>query len=137
MDAPARFELERTAGYAIARVCGPARAEDYAAAIRALARYTREQQLRHALADCLGVTLKLGFSDHYAIGRHIADELHHLDRMVTVLPEPMITRASEKVAAGAGLQLRVMSDLAAAVAFLEEGLRAPAAAGQAGGPVQG
>lgn len=115
---PVSIELHRTPAYAVARVRGPAATADYVQAIRSLAAFTREGGDRRALADCLGATLKLGFSDHYTIGNHLATELRHLERMATVLPAPMITRATEKVAQGAGLQLRVLSDLDAAIAFL-------------------
>ena len=118
-DPPVDMQFHADGALAIATVTGPASADDFARAIDGLSGFARSRSLKRALADCAGTTRKLPLTDHITIGRRMGRELHHLERVATVLPEAHITRASEKVAAP-GVVVRVFEDAAAALQWLRE-----------------
>jgi hypothetical protein len=79
---------------------------------------TVDWPVRRVLFDLRGITTLRTFMEHYAIGQEAARHLQHLTRIASVVPPDRITRASEKTARQAGINLQVFTDEADAIAWL-------------------
>jgi hypothetical protein len=75
---------------------------------------------RRAAMNLLGVEIALGFTDHLQLGGHVAQQLRHLDRVASIVPERYRTGTSEKAAQKAGLQLRTFTVREEALRWLAE-----------------
>lgn len=95
----------------LADLCGAA---DLVAAVTAQAGY------RRALLDLTATDPQLSFTQHLQLGAHVAQRLSGLERVATVVSPANRTGTSEKAAQKAGLRLRTFTDLAEAIAWLEE-----------------
>lgn len=73
---------------------------------------------RRLLADLRNVEGRLTATEQIFLGELVAQNLPHLDRMASVVPENEITRNSEKAAQQLGMKLRVFTSRDEAVAWL-------------------
>lgn len=73
---------------------------------------------RRLLADLRNVEGRLTAPEQIFLGELVAQNLPHLDRMASVVPENEITRNSEKAAQQLGMKLRVFTSRDEAVAWL-------------------
>jgi hypothetical protein len=74
---------------------------------------------RALLVDLRGVSTLRGFTDQLTMGEAAARQLGHLEKVASLVPEDRVTHNSERVALRAGLNLRVVTDEAEAVAWLQ------------------
>lgn len=73
---------------------------------------------RRLLADLRNVQGRLTATEQIFLGELVAQNLPHLDRMASVVPESEITRNSESAAQELGMKLRVFTSRDEAVAWL-------------------
>jgi len=76
---------------------------------------------RRAVLDLLATNIGLGFTDHLQLGTYVAQRLHHLERVASVVPERYRTGTSEKAAQKSGLQLRTFTDLGEGLRWVNDG----------------
>ncbi|MGZ5180887.1 MAG: hypothetical protein ACXWC2_10440 [Ramlibacter sp.] len=79
---------------------------------------------RRAVLDLQAVDIGLGFTDHLQLGSYVAQRLHHLERVASVVPQRYRTGTSEKAAQKGGLQLRTFTDLGEGLRWVHEGREA-------------
>jgi len=75
---------------------------------------------RRAMLDLVELEVELAFTDHLQLGSYVAEQLQHLERVASVVPERYRTGTSEKAAQKGGLLLRTFADREAARRWLEE-----------------
>jgi hypothetical protein len=112
------FTVEQREGHAVVRVDGEPTLEEFLSFVQRLAADSRQWPASHALVDLRGVRTLKAFTEHYAVGEAVGRELRHLRRIASVVPADRITRASEKTAQQAGVNLRVFTDEQEAIAWL-------------------
>jgi hypothetical protein len=115
---PVHHTVEHRAGYAVVRVEGQPDLNEFLAFIHELAAQSRAWPTRRALVDMRGIRSLTSFTEHYAIGEAVAREMAHLHRVASVVPPDRITRASEKTAQRAGVNLMVFTSEGEAIAWL-------------------
>lgn len=112
------FTVEQRDGYASVRVAGEPTLGQFLSFLHLVAVESAAWEARRALFDLRGVRTLTSFTDHYAVGEEAARQLGHLQRIASLVPPERVTRASEKTAQQAGANLRVFTDEAEAVAWL-------------------
>ena len=112
------FSCEQRDGYAVVRVQGDPSLDQFLAFIKAIGGQSASWPVRRALFDLRSVRTLTAFTEHYAVGAAAATHLPHMERIASVVPADRITRASEKTARGAGLELRVFVTEAEAIGWL-------------------
>jgi hypothetical protein len=73
-----------------------------------------------ALFDLRGIRTLTSFTEHYAVGQEVGRQMGHFRRLASVVPADRITRASEKTARQAGVNMLVFTDEGQALAWLAE-----------------
>ncbi|MBI5279789.1 MAG: STAS/SEC14 domain-containing protein [Burkholderiales bacterium] len=109
---------EQHAGYAAARLSGAPTLDEMMAAVGSVAAESSAWPHGLLLVDLRGVTTLRAFTEQFTLGEQAAQKLGHLRRIASVVPEDRITRNSERPARKAGLDLRVFTDEAEALAWL-------------------
>jgi hypothetical protein len=70
--------------------------------------------------DLLDVAIELAFTDHLQLGSYVAQQLQHVERVASLVPDRYRTGTSEKAAQKGGLLLRTFTDRDAAFAWVRE-----------------
>jgi hypothetical protein len=113
-----RFEVEHRDGYSVVRVEGAPSLGQFLSFVHLIGVETAGWETRRVLFDLRGVETLTAFTEHYAIGEEAARQLPHLHRVASLVEPHRITRASEKTAQRAGMNLSVFTDEAEALAWL-------------------
>ena len=120
MASPFVIRVHREAGLLVAEATGTASLADLcglAALVGATTTLTGE---RRAMLDLLALEVRLAFTEHLQLGSTVAEQLRHLERVASVVPERYRTGTSEKVAQKGGLPFRTFTDTAQALRWLRE-----------------
>ena len=112
--------LDRQGDWLVVKGRGRAALVDLKGFADLVATVCREEQRTHVLVDLLDVVQELTFTEHLQLGVYIAERLHFLSKMASVVPEQMRSGNSERAAQKSGLQLRTFTDVAAAREWLAE-----------------
>ncbi|MES3001786.1 MAG: STAS/SEC14 domain-containing protein [Pseudomonadota bacterium] len=113
------FTVEHRAGYSVVRV--DAAAPDlnaFLSFVQTLGSESEAWPTRHLLVDMRSVRSLTSFTEHYAIGEAVARSLAHLRKVASVVPADRVTRASEKTAQRAGVNLTVFTNEREAIEWL-------------------
>ena len=113
-----QFQVVRATRFVRVEVKGPADLGAFVQAIRTLAADTLAQGDKRVLVNLQQVEESLDSTSHFVLGEQVAQQLSHLSRLASVVPESRMTRTSEKAARAHGVQLRVFSAEPAALAWL-------------------
>ena len=109
---------EHREGYSVIRVEGEPTLGEFLAFLQRVGKETSAWPVKRVMFDLRGVRTLTTFTEHYAVGEESARQLHHLHRIASVVPADRITRASEKTAQRAGVNIRVFTSESEAIAWL-------------------
>lgn len=112
------FTVEHRGGYSVVRVDGEPSLDEFLAFVHDVGVQARHWPFPHVLVDLRAVRSLKTFTEHYAIGEAVGRDLGHLRRVASVVPADRITRASEKRAQHAGVNLTVFTSEGDAIAWL-------------------
>jgi hypothetical protein len=88
--------------------------------LQEIARRTRQFGDRRLLVNLLDVVGTLGVQEQEQLGMLAWKHLSHLEKLASLVPADKLTRLSENTARAQGMQLRVFTELAAAIEWLAE-----------------
>ena len=112
------FTVEHRPLYTVVRVQGEPDLQEFIGLIETVAAASPGWPTRRGLVDLRSVrSLKL-FTEHYAVGEAVGRHFGHLRRVASVVPADRLTRASEKTAQQAGVNLRVFISEREAIEWL-------------------
>ena len=97
---------------------GPAGLADLCGMADLMGTVCARQGYHRGVMNLLGVEIGLSFTDHLQLGTYVAQQLRHLERVASVVPERYRTGTSEKAAQKAGLQLRTFTSLEEGLAWV-------------------
>ena len=112
------FEIERSEGFALARLQGLAQLEGWQDILPRLGQATAAAGDLRLLIDLHGLVGFLGTPERRKVGELAAMHLRHLRRVVIFVPPQKVSGVTEKAARGEGLDLRVFADAQEARAWL-------------------
>jgi hypothetical protein len=112
------FQLEQRERYALVRLDGEPTLGQFLSFIQLMGVESASWPVRRVLFDLREVRTLTTFLDHYAIGQEAARHLQHLARIASLVPPERITRTSEKTARQSGINLKVFTEEAEAIAWL-------------------
>lgn len=112
------YTPEHREGYSVIRVEGEPTLGEFLAFLQRVGKETAAWPVKRVMFDLRGVRTLTTFTEHHAVGEESARQLHHLQRIASVVPADRITRASEKTAQRAGVNVRVFINEAEAIAWL-------------------
>jgi hypothetical protein len=110
--------VEQREKYAVVRLEGTPTLDEFLPVVQALGTQSRSWPTRKALVDLRGIRSLRAFTEHYAVGEAVARHWAHMRAVASVVPPDRLTRASEKVARQASLNLTVFTDEGEAMAWL-------------------
>ena len=103
------YTVEHRGDYSVVRVEGEPTLDEFLAFVKAVGEQSRGWPAPRALVDLRSIRSLKSFTEHYAIGEAVGRELGHLRKVASVVPADRITRASEKRAQHAGVNLTVFT----------------------------
>ena len=112
------YTVEHRAGCAVVRANGEPSLGEFIAFLQQMGTESRRWASDCVLFDLRGVRTLTSFTEHYAVGQEVGRQLKHVRRLASVVPADRITRASEKTARQAGVNLSVFTDEGEALAWL-------------------
>lgn len=112
------FQVEQRGRYAVVRLDGAPSLGQFLSFLQLMGVETAGWPAKRVLFDLRGITTLTTFLEHFAIGEEVARQLRHLGRIASLVPPDRITRASEKTARQAGVNLVVFTDEADAIEWL-------------------
>jgi len=118
-----RLNITRSPTMTVAQITALASREEAEEIVMAIEKETREHQDTRLLIDLTDYVGTLDPASQRWLGELVVVHLSHLKRVASLVGEDKITRLSEQAAQERGVQLRVFTELTAAVSWL---LEAPA-----------
>jgi hypothetical protein len=115
-----QYEVEHRSGYTVVRASGEPSLGEFFAFLQEVGAASPRWPGDRVLFDLRAIRTLTTFTEHYAVGQELVRQLRHLKRVASVVAADRITRASEKTARQAGMDLMVFTDEGEAVAWLEE-----------------
>jgi hypothetical protein len=112
------FDVEHREGYSVLRLKGEPSLGQFLSFLQLMGIETAGWPVKRALLDVRGVQSLGTAAEHEAIGEETARQLRHLDRVASLVDPKRITRAGERAAQRAGLDLRVFADEREAIEWL-------------------
>ncbi|WP_298929615.1 STAS/SEC14 domain-containing protein [uncultured Ramlibacter sp.] len=112
------FQVEQRTRYAVVRVDGEPALEEFLDFIAQIGAQSQAWPTPRLLVDLRSIRSLKSFTEHYAIGGAVARHMAHLNQVASVVPADRITRASEKTAQKAGVNLAVFTSEGGAIAWL-------------------
>jgi hypothetical protein len=113
------YQVEHRATCTVVRASGEPTLGDFIAFLGKVGAQSKGWTNDRLLFDLRGIRTLTTFTEHYSVGQEAGRQLRHLRRVASVVAADRITRASEKTARQAGMDLRVFTDEGEAVAWLE------------------
>jgi hypothetical protein len=108
----------RFSQYVQVEVGGPSSLKNFVEMVSAFAGETLYWSDRRALVDLRKVIGELTAQEQVFLGELVAQDLAHLEKIASVVPEALLTHNSENAAQEMGMRLRVFSSKEEAVAWL-------------------
>jgi hypothetical protein len=105
----------------VVRVDGEPSLDEFLAFVERLGAQSVTWFSGRVLVDLRSVRTLKAFTEHYAIGEAVGRQLGHLRRVASVVPADRITRASQKTAQQAGVNLVVFTSEGEAIEWLVSG----------------
>jgi len=112
--------VHREDGVLIAQASGSASLADLCGMASMIGVTTSRSNERRAVLDVQAVDIGLAFTEHLHLGTFVAEQLHHLERVASIVPERYRTGTSEKAAQKGGLLLNTFTDRDLAMAWVRE-----------------
>jgi hypothetical protein len=100
-------------------VSGPASMKGFVDLVKEIEQESLTWADTKILADLRSVEGRLDPSEQVFLGELVAQHLHHLEKVASVVPADQITRNSEAAAQTLGMQLRVFTSREEAIAWLK------------------
>jgi hypothetical protein len=79
---------------------------------------SRQWPVPRLLVDLRGIRTLTSFTEHYAVGEAVGRHMGHMRQIASLVPADRITRASEKTAQRAGVNMAVFTSEAEALQWL-------------------
>lgn len=117
---PVTLRIHRETGVLVAEASGQASLPDLCGMASMVGTATSLSGEKRALLNLLQVDIDLAFTEHLQLGSFVAQQLQHMERVASVVPERYRTGTSEKAAQKGGLRFRTFTDLAQAVAWVDD-----------------
>jgi hypothetical protein len=114
-----QHQVEHRSLYTVVRTSGEPSLGEFIAFVQEVGAASAAWRDR-VLFDLRGIRTLTSFTEHYSIGQEVVRQLRHLKRVASVVAADRITRASEKTARQAGMDLMVFTDEGEAIAWLEQ-----------------
>jgi hypothetical protein len=108
----------RFSEYVQVEVAGPSSLKNFVEMVNAFSAETLYWSDRRALVDLRKVVGELTPQEQVFLGELVAQDLSHLEKIASIVPEALITHNSENAAQQMGMRLRVFSCKEDAVAWL-------------------
>ncbi|MGZ5194456.1 MAG: STAS/SEC14 domain-containing protein [Ramlibacter sp.] len=108
----------RFSQYVQLEVAGPSSLKNFVEMVSAFSGDTLYWSDRRALVDLRKVVGELTPPEQVFLGEMVAQDLSHLERIASIVPEALVTHNSENAAQQMGMRLRVFSNKDDAVAWL-------------------
>ncbi|MCG2592793.1 STAS/SEC14 domain-containing protein [Ramlibacter sp. XY19] len=112
-------QVEHRPGYTVVRAGGEPSLGEFIAFLQEMGATSTRWPGDSVLFDLRGIRTLTTFTEHYAVGQEVARQLRHLRRVASLVAADRVTRASEKTARQAGMDLTVFTDEGEAIAWLE------------------
>ena len=112
------LRIQRETGVLVAEASGRASLADLCGMASMVGTTTSLSGDKRALLQLLGVEIDLAFTEHLQLGSFVAQQLQHLERVASVVPERYRTGTSEKAAQKGGLRFRTFTDVAQGMAWV-------------------
>lgn len=112
------FNVEHRALYSVVRVDGDPALDEFLSFVENVGAASAGWPAVRLLVDLRSVRSLKTFTEHYAIGEAVARHLGHFHQVASVVPADRVTRASEKTAQRAGVNLTVFTSEGEAIAWL-------------------
>lgn len=110
--------VEHRGTYSVIRLEGEPTLDEFLPVVQSLGEQSAGWPLRKVLVDLRGIRSLRAFTEHYAVGEAVARHWAHMQKIASVVPPDRLTRASEKVARQASVNLTVFTDEGEAMAWL-------------------
>ena len=114
------IRVHREDGALVAQASGSASLADLCGMASMIGVTTSRSNERRAVLDVQAVDIDLTFTQHLQLGSFIAEQLQHLERVASIVPERYRTGTSEKAARKGGLLLQTFTDRHQAMAWVRE-----------------
>jgi hypothetical protein len=108
----------RFSQYVQVEVTGPSSLKNFVEMVGAFATDTLYWSDRRALVDLRKVVGELTPPEQVFLGELVAQDLSHLDKIASIVPQAMVTHNSENAAQEMGMRLRVFASKEDAMAWL-------------------
>jgi hypothetical protein len=115
------FKVEHRDRYSVVRVNGEPTLDEFLQFVERIGAQSHGWPSAHALVDLRSIRTLKSFTEHYAIGEAVGRLLGHLRRVASVVPADRLTRASQKTAQQAGVNLMVFTSEGEAIEWLTAG----------------
>jgi hypothetical protein len=112
------FTVEHRGQYSVVRVEGEPTLDEFLTFVKSVGEQSHGWPALHCLVDLRSIRSLKTFTEHYAIGESVGRELGHLRKVASVVPADRLTRASEKRAQHAGVNLTVFTSEGEAIEWL-------------------
>ena len=112
-------QVEHRSGCTVVRASGEPTLGEFLAFLQQVGADSPRWPNARVLFDLRGIRTLTAFTEHYAVGQEMVRQLRHLGRVASLVAADRITRASEKTARQAGMDLTVFTDEGEALAWLE------------------
>lgn len=114
------IRIHRETGVLVAEASGRATLADLCGMASLVGTATSMSGETRAVLHLLEVEIDLAFTEHLQLGSFVAQQLQHLQRVASVVPERYRTGTSEKAAQKGGLRFRTFTDPAQAMAWVTD-----------------
>jgi hypothetical protein len=115
---PIVHTVEHRPQFTVVRADGEPGLAEFLAFVERLGGECRQWPVPRLLVDLRGIRTLTSFTEHYAVGEAVGRHMGHLRRIASVVPADRITRASEKTAQRAGVNMAVFTSEAEAIEWL-------------------
>jgi hypothetical protein len=115
---PLHHRIEHRSGYTVVSLRGDPSLGQFLSFIELMGPETQSWQHGRGLFDLRDISTLKSVTDHVAIGQAVARHLAHMDRIASLVLPDRATGISRKEAQGAGVNLAVFVDEAAALEWL-------------------
>ena len=110
--------VEHRSAYSVVRVRGDVAVGQFLSFLEVIGIDSQAWPTRRLMFDLRGVRSLVGAGEHRSVGAQVVRHLSHLERVASVVPPDRMTGESERVARASGVNLRVFTTEAEAIAWL-------------------